>query len=487
MPQFFNTIPISTSQELVDAMEKFRRKECTPGRYGWTLVELRQMCSELGLSVSRNKSLMCNTIQRYFESLSQIFSTTDSFENLGVSENDIVEVNLPDDLRVQLSYALRQHNFEFNSGSSLFNTVTEQYRKLLRARETNPNAALDHMDPTRGRYNYVVNICVDIINSYVSRNTSVRNDDFGLPNVLRAQFSTAVIQQHGVTPFTPMYQDLLTQFADQYRVLLRARETHPNALLTGNSSGQIFADIINRYVSQTENVSQTKNVKVEEDESNYTETTSSIDSVVHEQSVPEHCSNDNLISLETYTSEDKPILLYSLNSQNKYERALCITLEELTESIKSDLNVFPPNNFMTIYTSPNDSNVAGYGTKPTGKIVFKLPVNNIFITLGSLESILSKKEQFIKEFYIQPLFNGKRRRLGNIKGIFGASMNHGQVPGFVINKIYTKDEIKNNVIVKESYTDYPTFICENMTPLIDLGIDVTSLFTKNMIHSLLRL
>ncbi len=161
-----------------------------------------------------------------------------------------------------------------------------------------------------------------------------------------------------------------------------------------------------------------------------------------------------------------------------------MTLEELTASLKSELDVFPPTNLMTIYTSPTDFNDVGYGAKPTGKIIFKLPVNNIFITLGSLQKILSNKN--IKNYYLLPLYNGKRRRVGNLKGLFGSSMNHGQVPGFVIYKVYTLDEIKNNIIIKESSTDYPLFLYDNMTPLIDLGINVTSLFTKNIINRLIN-
>jgi hypothetical protein len=348
--------------------QEFEQKDCSEGRGGWMVSELRRICIDLGLTVTGNKTAMCNRIKAYFDRVS----------------NSIPSSVVPDNIR-------------------------SRPRSATRSADTTENTS----------------------------NTASFFNDLLRPN------STA---------------ESLIQ-----RILARQRNSQVDTLTDSVQSMGLN----------------------EEDETDFTDTISNSESIVHELSSPEHCVNDNIISLEPYAEDDQPIIIYTLNSQGKYEKAVCMTIEELTESMKADLNVFPPSNFMTIYTTPRDAHTAGYGGKPTGKLVFKLPVNNILITFGSLQMILSNKET--KEFYMQPLYDGKRRRVGNLKGLFGPSMNHGQVPGFVINKLFTKNEIKLKTVVKETSGDYPMFLCDNMTPLIDLGIDVTSLFTRNLIKSLLQL
>jgi hypothetical protein len=394
-------------------------------------------------------------------------------------ETENEQITLPDRLRQELQMALLQSfpNSTVDDIQRNMIKASELYKKLLRVRLRNPTAMLtDHSGITGG----VTGIIVSVLNEYQARseqsNTVQQVSQSTLPDDLRQQLQMVLDEQ---APLSTMISN--NSVSEQYQRLLTARESDPGAMLAvpdnivSNRTLTTLIDILNNY--------NPAKPTFEEDDNNYTESTS-IGSLTHKENSPEHCINDSLTSLELYTNEDKPILLYILNSQDKYEKALCITRDELLESIKSDLDVFPPRNFMTIFTSPADSNVAGYGSKPTGKIVFKLPVNNIFITLGSLEILLSNVE---KEFYIIPLYNGKRRRVGNLKGIFGASMNHAQVPGFVINKLYTRSEINSDIVVKESHNDYPKFICDNMTPLVDLGIDVTTLFTNNLLNSLLRM
>ena len=46
-----------------------------------------------------------------------------------------------------------------------------------------------------------------------------------------------------------------------------------------------------------------------------------------------------------------------------------------------------------------------------------------------------------------------RRRVGNLSEIYAQSMNHGQIPGFVIYKLFTKDEIEQGVVVKAIFPE----------------------------------
>ena len=178
------------------------------------------------------------------------------------------------------------------------------------------------------------------------------------------------------------------------------------------------------------------------------------------------CVNTNLITLDDYTEEDDPIIMYTPNSKMKFEKAICSTKEELVAYFEAFRDSSVPDNIMSIYTTPRDFNVAGYGGKPTGRIVVKLPVNNIYITLGSMKRMLT--ESSARTWYALPLFGGKRRRVGNLKGLFGSSMNHGQIQGFVIYKVYSKEEIDNKVEVKETQTDYPKFLVENTRTLYEI-------------------
>ena len=408
--------------------QEFEQRDCSEGLGGWTVRELRGICIDLRLPVTGNKTVMCNRIKAYFD---------------------------------------RETNRQVSDA------ISSRLRSATRSTE---NTSDDSSDDS--------------------------SDDTSLPVDLRRSITDVFRYRLDDRSLNSLFEVV----ERRYRDLLVRREVNPDANLINNFNNPVLSsviDLINNYgrtqPTLTERIlARQRNSQVdtltdsvqqmglnEEDQTDFTDTLSDGLSISHEQSSPEHCMNDNIISLEPYAADDEPILIYTKNSQGKYEKAVCMTIEELTESMKADLNVFPPSNFMTIYTTPRDAHTAGYGGKPTGKLVFNLPVNNILITFGSLQMILSNKET--KEFYMQPLYDGKRRRVGNLKGLFGPSMNHGQVPGFVINKLFTKNEIKMKTVVKETSGDYPMFLCDNMTPLIDLGIDVTSLFTRNLIKSLLQL
>ena len=178
----------------------------------------------------------------------------------------------------------------------------------------------------------------------------------------------------------------------------------------------------------------------EEDVNSYDDTFSDNDSIIYSDTDDSlHCMNDNVIMLEPYTKEDDPIEIYTLNSKNIYEKSICITLEELKEYLENGKmkDETPSNIVMSIYTKPPQNNVTGEDSEATGKIVIKIPPNNIYFTYGSIKRIF-KESNITKKWYAEALFEGKRRRVGNLSSIFGQSMNHGQIPGYKIDRKSTR-------------------------------------------------
>ena len=174
---------------------------------------------------------------------------------------------------------------------------------------------------------------------------------------------------------------------------------------------------------------------------------------------PIACTNESLIDLEPYVSLKDTVQIFTLNSDNKYTKSVCFSYSELKEYLKSDLDTTTPGSLMTIYRLPrfpmeDQQNAtcddSGRGCIATGKFVFKLPVTSMYITHGSLMRIICRPET---NWYALPLYGGKRRRVGNLSEIYAQSMNHGQIPGFVIYKLFTKDEIEQGVVVKAIFPE----------------------------------
>lgn len=67
-------------------------------------------------------------------------------------------------------------------------------------------------------------------------------------------------------------------------------------------------------------------------------------------------------------------------------------------------------------------------------------------------------------------------------------MNHGQIPGFIIYKAYTRKDIeKESLNVKETYSDYPIYLFDNTLTLNEIlqNFDVKKLqnaLIKNLIE-----
>lgn len=168
------------------------------------------------------------------------------------------------------------------------------------------------------------------------------------------------------------------------------------------------------------------------------------------------CINKNALTLEDYTKQEDPFRLY-IGTGTEFKKALCITQEELKSYVLADImnldiNTHIPYNVMALYTEPLDGNYSGFGAKPTFKWIYKLPVNNVYITLGSFMNLINNKH--VKEWYLKEL---DVSRIGNIFGVFGMSMTHGQFPGSRIYRLISTEKLKkkseSDWVGEENYED----------------------------------
>lgn len=197
----------------------------------------------------------------------------------------------------------------------------------------------------------------------------------------------------------------------------------------------------------------------EEDQSynDYVTTSDVLSNDTSDEKIEKKCFNENLSTLEKYTSEPDLFIIKTLNSQNKFEQGFCSTIQELNDYIRADHNSDQSTTLMGIWEQKRGEKLddMGNGGKVSSKIVFNMPFR-MFITLGSLERVLTENQ---KVWYALPLYGDKRRRIGNLNSWFGMGKNHGQIPGFKIYKLYTKEEITSGIQVFESIQmDYPLVI-----------------------------
>ena len=235
-----------------------------------------------------------------------------------------------------------------------------------------------------------------------------------------------------------------------------------------------------------DNLSINNEVIYEEDQDNLQDTIKSVSGSIIKSGV-NTCSNPSYINLTPYTEEDKPIQVYFANSIGKFETSVCITIDELTEYLKTDLSndsqLKIPTNIMTIYKATKYDDIVGKDAYATGKLIIKLPPSNNYITFGSANRLFKERN---KEWYALPLFDGKRRRIGNLDEFLGPSSDHGQIKGHMIYKLYTKKEIESEVVVKESDNDYPEFLYNNTRSLYEiLGKRIDNKFISIFINTLI--
>lgn len=154
------------------------------------------------------------------------------------------------------------------------------------------------------------------------------------------------------------------------------------------------------------------------------------------------CYNPSPISLEPYDQNDGDLIV--IKFQNKISgwgrRGECITREELKMYLSQELHEnrssSPAGAFMANWVGNNITNT-GIGGSAGGKFYFRLPTTNSYITWKSLVNLIKSKN---KVWYAYPLTT---QRIGNLWSFYGVSMNHGQIPGFLINKLSNLENIAN--------------------------------------------
>lgn len=190
------------------------------------------------------------------------------------------------------------------------------------------------------------------------------------------------------------------------------------------------------------------------------------------------------ITLDDFSEEDYndivSVKVFDMDNMS-FGKGHCIPKSDLEGMLRSDLGAEYPKYIFSLYKKTPDARsegtLAGLGTAPSNQFVVQLNIGalSIFVTLGSIHKLMNTKDKIL---YAAPLYGGKRRRLGNIPGrltIIGA--NHGQVPGFRIYKLFTRDEINSGVDVAAGETDFilPLRICRNIDEIVGLFSDTSKI------------
>jgi hypothetical protein len=188
--------------------------------------------------------------------------------------------------------------------------------------------------------------------------------------------------------------------------------------------------------------------------------------------VDDNCANDiDYVTMENLTHDllmnEDLFVIKTLTSDNKFKKGVCELKSQLIETLISNRNVanfknnIPPSNIKCIWekkrnASQNEENLLnGRCCKSTSMFVFKLTLN-MHITMQSLIDILSSENQV---WYAVPIFGNKRKRVGNVfNNPYIVSADHGQIPGKIIYKLFTKQQIKEGQNFKE----------KNLTPFDSL-------------------
>lgn len=222
----------------------------------------------------------------------------------------------------------------------------------------------------------------------------------------------------------------------------------------------------------------------EEDSSNFTSIAVNEESLLTEFSGDEvSCSipglhhaklkwiNKNCRACESVAGEDfskdnyNNIVAIKVLSDKKFSKGHCVLKDELKKTLQIDKNLgfdeyempITPTTIFSLWSLKTQqafgSTAMGLGSAPLGKLVVKLPLSfNMYITLGSAIRILQGNTNVL---YAIPIFGGKRRRIGNVYGRTNiVSTLHGQVPGSLIYKLYTKKDIKKGVNAEEHKHDF---------------------------------
>jgi len=451
---------MSTFLGLLNLFLREYPNECVSGPSGISSIQLKKICRNFGIPFNERdtKKIMCQKIkdhQHEAETMQQRYlldqTLPNSTTNLNTQSDDISSTGLTSERELVNPETLAEITYWM---WNYVNNKINKYNKL----ELIPKLEIEI-------YNKINKLDISEQDNTILKST-YKNilDDLLNTNIVLPVHASTLIVVHSIIlkkyiPHTLLSLDLPIFNTDYYK----------------NSSS---------YVPPIP----------EEDTSDYTSITSDTDSITQESDTSNlsSCINNDYIMNEPYTKEDNPIQIYTLNSQGKFQKSSCITKDELSMHLSTGKGTKIPEVLQAIYTTPFCENsmctgihesLDGKGTNATGKLIVKIPPNNIWVTLGSIERVMKSG---INEWYALPLYGGKRRRIGNLDEMFGASRNHGQVPGFSIYKLFTRQEIKDNVKVEETSTDYPIFLFNNTKKLYDIiGGEVTILFVDGIINYLL--
>lgn len=440
---------MSTSLDLLNLFLREYPNECVSGPSGISSIQLKKICRNFRIRFNERdtKKILCQKIKDHQHAMQQILldqTLPNSTTNLNTQSDDISSTALTSERELVNRETLAEIT---NWMQNYINTNINQYNKL----ESIPKLE------------------IEIYNKINKLDISEQDN-----TMLKSSYKNILDDLLNTNHVLPVYASILKVVQ---AIILKKRM--PRTLLS------LDLPIFN--TDYYKNSSSYVPPIPEEDTSDYTSITSDTDSITQESDTSNlsSCINNDYIMNEPYTKEDNPIQIYTLNSQGKFQKSSCITKDELSMHLSTGKGTKIPEVLQAIYTTPSDihESLDGKGTNATGKLIVKIPPNNIWVTLGSIERVMKSG---INEWYALPLYGGKRRRIGNLDEMFGESRNHGQVPGFSIYKLFTRQEIKDNVKVEETSTDYPIFLFNNTKKLYDIiGGEVTIPFVDGIINYLL--
>lgn len=185
-----------------------------------------------------------------------------------------------------------------------------------------------------------------------------------------------------------------------------------------------------------------------------------------EQWAIKKCGNENPITLMPFDADDADNLfvIRIARADGKYgKKGSCFRRDDLLTMLEGDLaanddmfNMYIPSNILANWVTSDVNRMApnGIGGRAGHKLYVKIPPNNIFVTLKSYYRIF--KEKNVNEWFAVPMFNKEPKRIGNLFSYIAVSTTHGQAPGSILYKLYTREELQKlgRVLGNEDNDEY---------------------------------
>ena len=228
----------------------------------------------------------------------------------------------------------------------------------------------------------------------------------------------------------------------------------------------------------------------------------------NEKWISKRCTNESqdLMTADEITEADihNIFVIYKKNRQNNWvKKGYCNKRDDFYNFIKDDQISFKSmrleypiynttNNFLANWVRVNPDRPfdgIGRGGCAGHKLFVKVTGNNDFITLKSYLRI--QENNTIKEWYALPLFNKEEQIIGNIQSLFADSVTHGQSPGSIIYKLYTKEEIDSlpNDTITEDDDEYDTLLVKRPRDIWETKLpvdeDKLNIYNRKTIKSIL--